>query len=88
VGAALDDVAWVDGDVLVVGSSTHGPMAQVFLGSRPRGSSATPPSRWSSYPAAARPASPNKPDWRNRRKAERGRLVAPQGLVAGASALG
>jgi nucleotide-binding universal stress UspA family protein len=34
VGEALDDVASVDGDVLVVGSSTHGPMAQVFLGSR------------------------------------------------------
>lgn len=32
--AALDDVEWTDGDVLVVGSSRYGPVAQVFLGSR------------------------------------------------------
>ena len=32
--AALDDVEWRDGDVLVVGSSTIGPIARVFLGSR------------------------------------------------------
>jgi len=32
--AAIDDVAWDDGDVLVVGSSPIGPLAQVFLGSR------------------------------------------------------
>jgi nucleotide-binding universal stress UspA family protein len=31
---ALDDVEWVDGDVLVVGSSSIGPLARVFLGSR------------------------------------------------------
>jgi nucleotide-binding universal stress UspA family protein len=32
--AAIDDVGWEDGDVLVVGSSELGPVAQVFLGSR------------------------------------------------------
>ena len=32
--AAIDDVGWDDGDVLVVGSSQLGPVAQVFLGSR------------------------------------------------------
>jgi len=31
---ALDDVGWGEGDVLVVGSSDLGPVAQVFLGSR------------------------------------------------------
>jgi len=31
---ALDDLEWDDGDVLVVGSSTIGPVARVFLGSR------------------------------------------------------
>jgi nucleotide-binding universal stress UspA family protein len=31
---ALEDVEWADGDVLVVGSSTAGPIARVFLGSR------------------------------------------------------
>ena len=31
---AIDDVGWDDGDVLVVGSSDLGPVAQVFLGSR------------------------------------------------------
>jgi nucleotide-binding universal stress UspA family protein len=31
---ALDDVEWADGDVLVVGSSSLGPVARVFLGSR------------------------------------------------------
>jgi nucleotide-binding universal stress UspA family protein len=31
---ALDDVDWRDGDVLVVGSSSIGPVARVFLGSR------------------------------------------------------
>jgi nucleotide-binding universal stress UspA family protein len=31
---AIDDVGWDDGDVLVVGSSELGPVAQVFLGSR------------------------------------------------------
>jgi nucleotide-binding universal stress UspA family protein len=31
---ALDDIGWDDGDVLVVGSSDVGPVAQVFLGSR------------------------------------------------------
>ena len=31
---ALDDVGWEHGDVLVVGSSGIGPVAQVFLGSR------------------------------------------------------
>jgi nucleotide-binding universal stress UspA family protein len=31
---ALEDVEWDDGDVLVVGSSSIGPVAQVFLGSR------------------------------------------------------
>ena len=31
---ALDDIEWDDGDVLVVGSSTIGPVARVFLGSR------------------------------------------------------
>jgi nucleotide-binding universal stress UspA family protein len=31
---ALDDLEWHDGDVLVVGSSTIGPVARVFLGSR------------------------------------------------------
>jgi nucleotide-binding universal stress UspA family protein len=33
-GQALEDVEWVDGDVLVVGSSALGPLAKVFLGSR------------------------------------------------------
>jgi nucleotide-binding universal stress UspA family protein len=33
-GEAIDDLAWDDGDVLVVGSSDLGPVAQVFLGSR------------------------------------------------------
>jgi len=31
---AIDDVEWDDGDVLVVGSSAVGPVAQVFVGSR------------------------------------------------------
>jgi nucleotide-binding universal stress UspA family protein len=31
---ALEDVEWRDGDVLVVGSSSIGPLARVFLGSR------------------------------------------------------
>ena len=31
---ALEDVEWEDGDVLVVGSSSIGPVARVFLGSR------------------------------------------------------
>ena len=31
---ALEDVDWRDGDVLVVGSSSMGPVARVFLGSR------------------------------------------------------
>lgn len=31
---ALEDVEWQEGDVLVVGSSTIGPVARVFLGSR------------------------------------------------------
>ena len=31
---ALDDLDWGEGDVLVVGSSELGPVAQVFLGSR------------------------------------------------------
>jgi nucleotide-binding universal stress UspA family protein len=31
---AMDDVPWGEGDVLVVGSSELGPVAQVFLGSR------------------------------------------------------
>ena len=31
---ALEDVDWRDGDVLVVGSSSIGPLARVFLGSR------------------------------------------------------
>jgi nucleotide-binding universal stress UspA family protein len=33
-GEALDDLAWGEGDVLVMGSSELGPVAQVFLGSR------------------------------------------------------
>lgn len=33
-GEALDDIGWDEGDVLVVGSSELGPVAQVFLGSR------------------------------------------------------
>jgi nucleotide-binding universal stress UspA family protein len=33
-GEALEDVEWADGDVLVVGSSSIGPLARVFLGSR------------------------------------------------------
>ena len=33
-GEAIDDIGWADGDVLVVGSSDLGPVAQVFLGSR------------------------------------------------------
>jgi len=32
--AALEDVDWEEGDVLVVGSSSIGPVARVFLGSR------------------------------------------------------
>jgi nucleotide-binding universal stress UspA family protein len=31
---ALEDVEWEQGDVLAVGSSTEGPLARVFLGSR------------------------------------------------------
>ena len=31
---ALEEVEWTDGDVLVVGSSSIGPVARVFLGSR------------------------------------------------------
>ena len=31
---ALEDIEWTDGDVLVVGSSSIGPIARVFLGSR------------------------------------------------------
>ena len=31
---ALEDVEWDEGDVLVVGSSSTGPLARVFLGSR------------------------------------------------------
>ena len=31
---ALEDIEWEDGDVLVVGSSSMGPVARVFLGSR------------------------------------------------------
>jgi nucleotide-binding universal stress UspA family protein len=31
---AIEDVEWEDGDVLVVGSSSIGPVARVFLGSR------------------------------------------------------
>jgi nucleotide-binding universal stress UspA family protein len=31
---ALEDVEWAEGDVLVVGSSSMGPVARVFLGSR------------------------------------------------------
>jgi len=31
---AIDDIGWDEGDVLVVGSSDLGPVAQVFLGSR------------------------------------------------------
>jgi nucleotide-binding universal stress UspA family protein len=31
---ALEDIGWADGDVLVVGSSSLGPVARVFLGSR------------------------------------------------------
>ena len=33
-GQAFEDVGWQEGDVLVVGSSALGPIAQVFLGSR------------------------------------------------------
>jgi nucleotide-binding universal stress UspA family protein len=33
-GEALDDIEWHDRDVLVVGSSSIGPLARVFLGSR------------------------------------------------------
>jgi nucleotide-binding universal stress UspA family protein len=33
-GEALEDIEWTDGDVLVVGSSSIGPLARVFLGSR------------------------------------------------------
>jgi nucleotide-binding universal stress UspA family protein len=33
-GEALEDIPWDDGDVLVVGSSSIGPVARVFLGSR------------------------------------------------------
>ena len=32
--AALNDVDWQDGDLLVIGSSESGPVARVFLGSR------------------------------------------------------
>jgi nucleotide-binding universal stress UspA family protein len=31
---AIDDIEWEDGDVLLVGSSSVGPVARVFLGSR------------------------------------------------------
>ncbi len=31
---AMNDVEWIDGEVLVLGSSNHGPLAKVFLGAR------------------------------------------------------
>lgn len=31
---AIEDIGWAEGDVLLVGSSTAGPLARVFLGSR------------------------------------------------------
>lgn len=31
---AMHDIDWADGDVLVLGSSSHGPLAKVFLGAR------------------------------------------------------
>lgn len=33
-GAALNDIEWHDGDLLLIGSSESGPVARVFLGSR------------------------------------------------------
>ena len=48
---ALEDVEWDDGDVLVVGSSSIGPIARVFLGSR---SAPSPPSSTSSARTSSR----------------------------------
>jgi nucleotide-binding universal stress UspA family protein len=31
-GAAVDNIAWASGDMLLLGSGAAGPMAQVFLG--------------------------------------------------------
>ncbi|NUR08468.1 MAG: universal stress protein, partial [Nocardioidaceae bacterium] len=49
---AIEDVPWEDGEVLVVGSSELGPLAQVFLGSR-----ATKILRHSPVPVAVVPRS-------------------------------
>jgi nucleotide-binding universal stress UspA family protein len=43
---ALEDLEWEEGDVLIVGSSSAGPLARVFLGSR-----ATKIVRYSPVPA-------------------------------------
>lgn len=32
--ASLEDVGWREGDILAVGSSSAGPVARVFIGSR------------------------------------------------------
>jgi nucleotide-binding universal stress UspA family protein len=32
--SALEEIGWGDGDVLAVGSSSAGPLARVFIGSR------------------------------------------------------
>ena len=41
-GGAVDDIAWRDGDVLGVGSSSLEPVSRVFLGSRATKIVATP----------------------------------------------
>ena len=50
---ALEDVEWDDGDVLVVGSSSIGPVARVFLGSRATKIVRTRPSRSCVVPRGA-----------------------------------
>lgn len=52
---ALDDIAWVPGDVLVVGSSSLAPLSRVFLGSH-----ATKILRHSPMPVIAVPRLPRK----------------------------
>jgi hypothetical protein len=53
---AVDDIAWSDGDVLVVGSSSLEPVSRVFLGSRATKILATPrcPSSFRAVPSRIR----------------------------------
>ena len=53
---AVDEIAWSDGDVLVVGSSSLKPVSRVFLGSRATKILATPrcPSSFRAVPSRIR----------------------------------